>query len=367
MHQVARQRMYVVFVLTFFSMLFWAFFEQAASSVNNFTDRNIDRVAESQRAVEADVGTTVRFRIPPDPGQSELAELPLLSQEQFGHRYGNTSLTEQIVAAIRSVEQKKGKMKAEELDKLVAAVQKDGVFTMTGLTYLRTLAAEDGSPATSKVAEWLVVKENVGMAIGGAETPASVFQAVNPIYILLFGVAFTALWGFLAARRLEPSTPVKFALGLLQLGLAFVAFWYGAKTADGRGMVAMAWLFLGYLLQTTGELCLSPVGLSMVTKLSPQRLVATVMGSWFLATAFSEFLAAIIAQFTGVTHGDSGGAIPPPIDTVNVYGHVFGVIACLALASSVVCFALVPLLKRWMHEGEAAVDAEPQPEPALMH
>ena len=66
-------------------------------------------------------------------------------------------------------------------------------------------------------------------------------------------------------------------------------------------MVAVTWLFLGYLLHTTGELCLSPVGLSIVTKLSPARLVSTVMGAWFLATAFSQFLAAIIAQFTGVT------------------------------------------------------------------
>ena len=74
---------------------------------------------------------------------------------------------------------------------------------------------------------------------------------------------------FLANRGLEPSTPVKFALGLLQLGLGFAAFWYGAQTADQRGMVALGWLLLGYLLHTTGELCLSPVGLSMVTKLSP--------------------------------------------------------------------------------------------------
>ena len=105
-------------------------------------------------------------------------------------------------------------------------------------------------------------------------------------------------------RGLEPGTPVKFALGLLQLGLGFGAFWYGAQSADDRGMVALVWLFIGYLLQTTGELCLSPVGLSMITKLSPAFLVSTVMGMWFLATAFSQFLAAIIAQFTGVGHGD---------------------------------------------------------------
>ena len=77
-------------------------------------------------------------------------------------------------------------------------------------------------------------------------------------------------------------------------------------------MVLMGWLLLGYLMQTTGELCLSPVGLSMVTKLSPSHLVSTVMGMWFLATAFSQFLAAIIAQFTGVTHGSGESVIPAP-------------------------------------------------------
>jgi POT family proton-dependent oligopeptide transporter len=160
----------------------------------------------------------------------------------------------------------------------------------------------------------------------------------------------------LANRGWEPSTPVKFALGLLQLGLGFGAFWYGARIADARGMVGLGWLLVGYLLQTTGELCLSPVGLAMVTRLSPARLVSTVMGAWFLATAFSQFLAAIIAQFTGVTEGANGGAavIPLPKATVHVYGDVFGKIAVSAIVSSLVCLALSPLLSRWMHlEAEA--------------
>ena len=73
-----------------------------------------------------------------------------------------------------------------------------------------------------------------------AAIPASTFQAANPMFILLFGLVFTALWGWLAARRAEPSTPVKFALGLLQLGLGFGALWLGAESADARGMVGVA-------------------------------------------------------------------------------------------------------------------------------
>ena len=177
------------------------------------------------------------------------------------------------------------------------------------------------------------------------------------MFILIFGLIFTVLWARMARAGKEPSTPFKFALGLLQLGLGFVALWYGAGGASDRGMVTVAWLILAYLLHTTGELCLSPVGLSMVTKLSPARLVSTVMGSWFLATAFSNFLAAIIAQFTGVSHGGEGKAvIPPPTETVNVYGDVFGKIGLTACICAAVCFALVPILKKWMHEGEPSTD-----------
>ena len=349
LEKVPRERMFVVLILTFFSMLFWAFFEQAGSSVNNFTDRNVDRVAEQRLLTEDDLGKTVTFRIPAQTGDSELMKLPLLSQEQLGHRNSSPAMKHQIEAAIRTEEKRKGKFTGKEIDQLVDSAKKEDRLTMSGLTYLRAAAGRAGG---SDTLEWVVTPGNVGMAIGGSESPASVFQAVNPVYILIFGIAFSALWAFLGRIDLEPSTPFKFSLGLLQLGLGFGAFWYGAQSADERGMVLLSWIFLGYLLQTTGELCLSPVGLSMVTRLSPGRLVSTVMGTWFLATAFSQFLAAIIAQFTGVTEGGNEEALVPiPKDTVNVYGDVFGTIALTAMGSAVVCFLLVPLLKRWMHEG----------------
>ena len=195
------------------------------------------------------------------------------------------------------------------------------------------------------------------------EIPASWFQSVNAGFILVFGLMFTALWGYLGQRGIEPGTPYKFALGLLQLGLGFAAFWYGAKIADDRGMVAIWWLFLGYLLHTTGELCLSPVGLSMVSKLAPGFLVSTVMGTWFLATAFSQFLAAIIAQFTQVKQAaDDSGAIPVPKDTLHLYGDVFLTIAKIAIGSALVCFILSPWLTKWMHsEADATPDSNPGP------
>lgn len=347
--KVPRERMYVVLILTFFSMLFWAFFEQAGSSVNNFTDRNVDRVAEQRQLAAGDVGSSLTFRIPVQSADADLMRLPLLTQEQLGHRNDSPFMKQRIEEAIRIEEKRKGNLSRIAVDRLVASATRDDRLTMSGLTYLRAAAGASGG---SVRLEWVVNPGSLGMAIGGSESPASVFQAVNPIYILLFGIAFSALWTFLGRIDLEPSTPLKFSLGLLQLGLGFGAFWYGAQSADERGMVVLFWVFLGYLLQTTGELCLSPVGLSMVTRLSPARLVSTVMGTWFLATAFSQFLAAIIAQFTGVTEGGYGeGLVPLPKDTVHVYGDVFGTIALTAIGSAVVCLLLVPLLKRWMHEG----------------
>ncbi|TXT27722.1 MAG: TGF-beta receptor type I/II extracellular region, partial [Chitinophagaceae bacterium] len=295
---IQKQRMYVAMILIFFSMLFWSFFEQAGSSINNFTDRNVDRVIEHKKITEDDIGKVIEIQP---------------TQEQLGFHNG------------------------------------DALFTLDVLDKYR----KENSDNSDFTIQWNVAADNVGMGLGSRldEMPASTFQSVNPIFILIFGMVFTLLWSLLNSCNWEPTTPVKFAFGLIQLGLGFGAYWMGAQAADARGMVGLSWLLIGYLLQTTGELCLSPVGLSMITKLSVRLLVSTMMGTWFLATAFSQFLAAIIAQFTGVSHGGNGNGsgIPAPIDTVNLYGDVFRNIAITAIISGLICLALSPKLKKWMH------------------
>lgn len=398
--RIPRERMFVVLILTFFSMLFWAFFEQAGSSMNNFTDRNVDRVFDSKTLKKEDIdkykkeNEPIRFRIQVKTDKESLNKLPLLSQEQLGHTFANDDLKELIAKAVRSEEtrkkipadndltEKKIKELKQDVEDLVKDVTKKNVLTMTALTNLRDALKTSQEEAEKKKAdgkvktsgdeaeefpqevEWMVTDENVGMALANGENPASVFQALNPIYILIFGIVFTALWSFLGRYNLEPNTTIKFALGLLQLGLGFGAIWIGAQTADERGMAALSWLFVGYLLHTTGELCLSPVGLAMVTKMSPKFLVSTVMGMWFLATAFSQFLAAILAQFTNVGEEGGTGAIPVPSETINVYGDVFGTIAIMAMISAVICFALSPLLSMWMHE-DVRTDRSAIPDPEV--
>lgn len=355
MDKVARERMFVVFILTFFSLVFWAFFEQSGSSVNNFTDRNIDRVTEARVVADDDVGKTQTFRLVPET--KETKDLDFFSQEFLGHENGsqaNNALIEKAIRGVDSEREADKQMSAEDLDATIKEVLEQERMTMTALTFLREYAKSDAASDEEKVYQWQFTSENVGkLGLGGSEVPASVFQSVNAIYIMIFGLVFTTLWTFLATRGLEPSTPVKFALGLIQLGIGFACLYFGAQTADSDGMVAMYWLLLMYLLLTTGELCLSPVGLSMITKLSPARLVSTVMGSWFLATAFSQFLAAIIAQFAAVDTG-GGKVVPIPSETVHIYGDVYQMVAIWAVASGVFCLAMSPLLKKWMHRDQPA-------------
>jgi POT family proton-dependent oligopeptide transporter len=131
--------------------------------------------------------------------------------------------------------------------------------------------------------------------IGSFEIPAGWFQTLNPAFIIILAPVYSAMWVALARRHLNPSTPIKFALGLIILGLGF-AIMIGAAQLVMRGnQVLPTWLFFTYLLHTMGELALSPVGLSATTKLAPKRYVGQMMGIWFLAASFGNILAGLLA------------------------------------------------------------------------
>jgi proton-dependent oligopeptide transporter, POT family len=129
----------------------------------------------------------------------------------------------------------------------------------------------------------------------GWTMPASWLQSVNPLFIITLAPFFAWFWVFLARRNLNPSIPAKFALGLIQLGIGFGVMAVAATFAVQGEMVLPTWLVLTYLLHTMGELCLSPVGLSAVTKLSPRRYVGQMMGVWFIAAALGNLMAGLIA------------------------------------------------------------------------
>ncbi|MEM7017172.1 MAG: peptide MFS transporter [Pseudomonadota bacterium] len=181
----------------------------------------------------------------------------------------------------------------------------------------------------------------------GITFTASQFGSLNAFFIILLAPMFAWLWVKLSSRGWEPSTPVKFGLGIIQAGLGFGALVIGATMPDAAGKVAMIWLVLAYLLHTTGELCLSPVGLSAVTKLSVQRIVGLMMGVWFLATAYSEFVAAQIAKVAAVdTHG---GEITDIATALAGYTELFTNLFYIGVGVGVLLIIISPLLRKGMH------------------
>ena len=130
---------------------------------------------------------------------------------------------------------------------------------------------------------------------GGFEIPAGWFQSLNAMFVFTLAPVFAALWIGLAQRNLNPSTPAKFGLGLVLLGIGFVVMIGAAQLVQQGQRVLPTWLIITYLLHTMGELALSPVGLSATTRLAPQRFAGQMMGVWFLGTSLGNLIAGLIA------------------------------------------------------------------------
>ncbi|MFW6078528.1 MAG: peptide MFS transporter [Gemmatimonadota bacterium] len=141
----------------------------------------------------------------------------------------------------------------------------------------------------------LVAERLTDLDVFGIEMAASWLQSVNPFFIILLAPVFAWLWVALGSR--EPSTPIKFALGLILMGLGFGVISLGAARAATGVQISPMWLVVTYFFHTSGELCLSPVGLSAVTKLSPQRMVGQMMGVWFMSIALGNLVAGQVAGF----------------------------------------------------------------------
>jgi len=194
----------------------------------------------------------------------------------------------------------------------------------------------------------LYTERNVDKTLFGMELSASQFQSVNPLFIILLAPAFSWLWGFLREKGFEPAAPIKFAVGLFLLGLGFLIFPLGAGAAQA-GMVPVIYLILAYLMHTLGELCLSPVGLSLVTKLAPTRIVGLIMGIWFISSSLAHQAGKVIANMTaGGGHGEEE-VVLPAVESLAVYTEVFTNVGLVAVGASVFLLAISPILKKLMH------------------
>jgi len=193
----------------------------------------------------------------------------------------------------------------------------------------------------------LLADRHMDRQVLGIDIKASQLQSLNPLFIFIFAPIVSVGWIWLARRGWEPSTPLKFALGILLVGLGFLVMVYGASHTEANGQVALIWLVLLYLLHTLGELSLSPVGLSMITRLSVKRMVGFMMGAWFLSLSAASFIAAQIAKVTGAeTHSgevmDKAAALN---STIDVYWNV----GCMAVLIALSLAILSPFLKKGMH------------------
>ncbi|MDB4949720.1 MAG: di-/tripeptide transporter [Gemmatimonadetes bacterium] len=180
----------------------------------------------------------------------------------------------------------------------------------------------------------LFADKNTNNTLLGFHFPSSWYQSVNPAAIIVFGIVFAGIWTGLAARGREPSTPVKMAVGLFFLSAGFLVLVFGAAVADTGVKVSPAWLIAAYTLHTLGELCLSPVGLSLVTKLAPVKYASMLMGVWFLANFVANKLAGELSARMG------------EFASLQKFFTIFVVEAAVA---GVVLLLISPFLKKLMH------------------
>lgn len=285
-----RDRIIVVFILAFFVIFFWGAFEQAGASLTLFADRQVHR--------------DIKIFI---PGWLILAT---------------------GVAII--------------------------YFLSKGLAWFFEWKKNTGLIVTAVVTAILLGLYLTGYIpnFNKDEFPASWFQSVNPLAVILLAPIFTIIWGFLYQRKLEPNSPKKMAIGLALVALGYLVIAIVVKGIGITDKVSMVWLFALYILHTMGELCLSPIGLSMVSKLAPIRLSSLLMGTWFLANAAANKFAGTLSALIPPSADEiaKGAQLPSFLgfQITNLYEFFMLFIIMAGLAAGIL-FLLSSKLRKMMH------------------
>lgn len=279
---VKRDRLIVIGVLSFFTIFFWWAFEQAGGSMTIFANDYTDRVLEGNGAMIFKVFNTILTVVP-------MLIISWVLVMLFKQTFSKLSLS--------------------------------NIFLGSSFVIIWGIVI------------WMIKRE---FNAETAEVPASWFGILNSFFIIAFAPLFSKIW----ESKLNPSGPVKFAIGLVLLGLGFGILAYGSLGIPQGAKVAsvsMIFLILAYLFHTLGELCVSPVGLSYVSKLSPANLVGFMFGIWFLATFFANFLA-----------GFTGSFIDKIVESYSM-ATFFLIFTLIPIGAGVVMLLLNPLLKKKMH------------------
>ena len=194
----------------------------------------------------------------------------------------------------------------------------------------------------------LFADRNVDRHVFGTEMGAATTQFFNPAYILIFGSIFSIMWVKLKTSGKDPSIPMKFGLGILQLGLGYLVILIAAPLAV-EYMVPLWTLALLYMLHTTGELFISPIGLSMVTKLVPKDMTATAMGAWFLSIAGANYAAGMLAKLTGAEHGAGEAEVLDKAASLATYVDVYCNIGYVTVGIGLFLMVVSPLVNKLFH------------------
>ena len=224
----------------------------------------------------------------------------------------------------------------EEFERMLVAI----VLIVFSVVFW-TLFEQAGSSLT------LYADRNTNRDLGFYVMPAAQTQIFNALFIVIFAPLCSIMWVALAKRKLEPSIPVKFAWSLIMVGLGFLVLVLGGQYPDSNYQVALFWLVLAYLIHSIGELFLSPVGLSMITKLSIPRVVGLMMGVWFLSSSMAQYVGGLIAQFASVE--TVGGEVTNPELALKTYLNVFWWIGVWGIGFGVLLLAMSPVLKKMTH------------------
>jgi POT family proton-dependent oligopeptide transporter len=175
--------------------------------------------------------------------------------------------------------------------------------------------------------------------------PNIVNNSANSLFVIAFAPVVGILWLGLAKRKIEPNTVIKFGLGFLFLAGAFFVFYSTRFFQDGNGKTSLNIFTVAYLIITIGELCLSPIGLSIITKLSPKRMAGMMMGMWFLASAYGQYVAGLLGA--GMSSPSDTATL---MDKLTAYTDGYKQLAIYALIAGVLLIVASPLIKKMMHE-----------------
>ena len=222
-----------------------------------------------------------------------------------------------------------------EKQKLVAAI----IFILFSIFFWAFFEQAGGSLS-------LFARYNLKHSVLGINMdPNEINNSANSLFVILFSPLFGLLWLWMSNKKIEPNTVIKFGLGFLFLAAAFYVFYYTRFFADDKGFTSLDVFTLAYLVITIGELCLSPIGLSLMTKLAPQRLHGMMMGMWFLASAYGQYAAGILGA--GMATADEKA---PLMVKLMSYTEGYKQLALYALIAGVVLIIISPLLRKLMHD-----------------